>query len=154
MHVTPLTDYAADSVEHSQMFHWDRTHDWVLQCFESDQAQLTVLFDEARPSIRELAALRRCLPDFRHLAPAAARSRAGTAGRLELGELPGPEARRLSECLRQAGLKAELRNTSCVSYLPLDRTTGAALLIEDDGEARRLAEEMIRAGIPVEHLAE
>jgi hypothetical protein len=94
------------------------------------------------------------LPEFQQLAPAAARDRAGAGGRVQLGELPGPEATRLLECLRQAGLRAELRNTSCASYLPLDRTTGAALLIEDEGEARRVAEEMIRDGIPVEHVAE
>src|SRR4051812_19237605 len=123
------------------MFQWDRTHDWVLQCFETDRADLTVVFDGARPSLRELAALRRCVAEFRQLPPAAARNRAGTSGRLELGELPGPEGRRLSEDLQQAGLRVELRNTSRVSYLPLDRTTGAALLIEDEDEAQRLAEE-------------
>jgi hypothetical protein len=136
------------------MFQWNRTHDWVLQCFETDRADLTVLFDGARPSLRELAALRRCLPEFRHLPPAATRNRAGTSGRLELGELPGPEARRLVEDLQHAGLRTELRNTSCVSYLPLDRTTGAALIVEDEAESRRLAADMMRAGIPVEHLAE
>jgi hypothetical protein len=136
------------------MIHWDSTHDWVLTRFESDRAELTVLFDEASPSLRELIALRRCLPEYRQLTPAAARDRAGTGGRVELGELPGPEARRLSEGLQQAGLRSELRNTSRISYLPVDRTTGAAMLIEDEGEARRVAEEMIRAGIPVEHLAE
>jgi hypothetical protein len=149
-----LSDHATGRVQHPQMIHWDRTHDWVLQCFESDRAELTVLFDGARPSLRELAALRRCLPEFQQLAPAAARDRAGAGGRVELGELPGPEARRLLDCLRQAGLRAELHNTSCVSYLPLDRTIGAVLLIEDEGEARHLAEEMIRDGIPVERVAE
>ncbi len=70
------------------------------------------------------------------------------------GELPGPEARRLLDELRRAGLRAELRNTSGVSYLPLDRTTGAALLVQDAAESRRVAEEMIQAGVPVEWLAE
>jgi phosphatidylserine/phosphatidylglycerophosphate/cardiolipin synthase-like enzyme len=138
----------------SEMLEWDRTHDWVVHCFESDRAELTVLFDGARPALRELAALRRCLPEFRDLPPATARARAGADGRLALGELPGPEARRLSDDLRRAGLRAELRNTSAVTYLPLDRTTGAALIVEDDAEARRLAEQMIRAGVPVERVAE
>jgi hypothetical protein len=136
------------------MFEWDRSHDWVLKCFESDRAELTIRFEGGRPSLRELAALRRYLPGFRDVPPATARARAGDRGRLELGDLPGPEARRLWDELRRAGLQAELHNTSGVSYLPLDRTTGAALIVEDDAEAQRLAEEMIRAGVPVEYLTE
>ena len=101
----------------------------------TDWADLTVVFERVRPSLRELAALRGCMAEFRQLPLAEARNRAGTNGRLELGEIPGPEARRLSEDLQQAGLRVELRNTSRVSYLPLERTTGAALLIEDEGEA-------------------
>lgn len=138
----------------SKMKEWDRTHDWVVQCFESDRAELTVLFEGARPALNELAALRQCLSQFRDLPPAAARARAGTDGRLALGELPGPEPRRLSDDLRRAGLQAELRNTSAVTYLPLDRTTGAAWIVENDEEARRLAERMIQAGVPVERVAE
>src|SRR5262245_43147528 len=114
------------------MFDWDHTHDWVVQCFASDRAELTVVFADARPALRELAALRQCLPEFRDVPPAIARARAGTDGRLALGELHGPEARRLLDDLRRAGLRAELRNTSGVSYLPLDRTTGAALIVEDE----------------------
>ncbi len=88
------------------------------------------------------------------MSPAAARAFAGTGGRLELGEFPGPQARRLLDQLGGAGLRTELRVTSGVSYLPLDRTTGAALIVEDNAEARILAEEMIRAGVPVERVAE
>jgi hypothetical protein len=136
------------------MVDWDRSHDWVLTCYESDRAELTVLFDQSQPSVHELVALRRCLPAFREVSPADARTRAGAGGRLELGELAGPEARRLLDELRRAGMRTELRNTSTVSYLALDRTTGSALLVEDHAEAELLAEEMIRAGVPVERLAE
>ena len=73
---------------------------------------------------------------------------------MELGEMPGIAARRMFEALKQVGLRTELRSTSALSFLPLDRTTGATILIEDNAEARRLAEEMIRAGVPVERIAE
>lgn len=58
------------------------------------------------------------------------------------------------EQLRKAGLQAEIRNTSAVSYLPLDQTLGVSLLVEDEAEASRLVAELIQAGIPVENLAE
>jgi hypothetical protein len=136
------------------MFEWDRSHDWVVQRYHSDRAELTVLFEVGRPSVRELAALRRCLPAIRDIPPSAARARSGHQGRLELGEMPGPEARRLLCELRRVGLRAELRVTSTVSYLPLDRTTGTALIVENDADATRLAEQMIQAGIPVQEIAE
>lgn len=62
--------------------------------------------------------------------------------------------RRLLENLNRAGLTTAVRNTSFVSYLPLDRTTNSAMLVEDDEEARELAERMIRAGVPVQEITE
>jgi hypothetical protein len=132
------------------MFEWDRSHDWVVHRFHLDRAELTVLFEAERPSLAELAALRRCLPEFRNVPPTTARDRARQKGRLEFGELHGPEARRLLGELRREGLRVELKTTSRVGYLPQDRTTGDALLIEDDVEARSLAEQMIESGVPVE----
>src|SRR6185503_7697293 len=114
------------------MLDWDRTHDWILQRFTSDRATLMVLFEASKPSLRELVALRQCLPSFKDIPPAAARAQGGSSGRLELGELPGPEARRLQSKLQRAGVRSEVRVTSTVSYMPLDRTTGLAWLIEDE----------------------
>jgi hypothetical protein len=136
------------------MIDWERTHDWLLHCFAHDLAQLTILFDHDRPSLRELMALRKSLPEFGDLSPAAARERARAIGRVALEEMWGPEARRLAVRLQHAGLRTEIRNTSYISYLPIDRTTGAALLIEDEAESRRVTDEMLRAGIPVAHFAE
>ena len=134
------------------MAEWDQSHDWVVFCREWHRADLTIVFDTPRPSVHELAALRRCLPDFRDLPPAEALARAGTAGRMELPDLPGQDARRLAENLRQAGLKSVLRNTSAMSYLFMDETTGHALLVEDEHEAERLAREMMAAGVRVERI--
>jgi hypothetical protein len=137
-----------------RMFDWDRAHDWVLQRYASDRAELTVLFAGSRASLRELAALRRCLPGLRDQSPAVARARTGTEGRYELGELPGSEARRIRDMLKGAGLTVEFRNMSNVSYLPLDRTTGTALIVEDDAEMSLLAQQMIQAGVRVVDIAE
>jgi len=136
------------------MLDWDRTHDWVLQRFSSDRAELMVLFEASQPSLRELMALRQCLPSFKDIPPAAARAQAGSSGQLELGELPGPEARRLQSKLQRVGVRSEVRVTSRVSYTPLDRTTGLAWLIEDEADAARIAVQMIQAGVPVEDTTE
>jgi hypothetical protein len=41
-------------------------------------------------------------------------------------------------------------SASFVSYLPYDRTTGCAWLIEDDAEATAIAQAMLAAGVPVQ----
>ena len=137
------------------MFEWDRSHNWVVHRFHLDRAELTVVFEAERPSLAELAVLRRCLPEFRNVPPATARDRAGKKGRLEFGELHGPESEAIAR--RRCGVRgcgSSSRDTSRVGYLPHDRTTGDALLIEDDEEGRRLIEQMIEAGVPVEDIYE
>jgi hypothetical protein len=83
------------------------------------------------------------------VSPATAQARAGADGRPEAGALPGPEARRLLDGLQHAGLRAELRNASRVSYLAPDRTPGLARVEDDERKARRRVEEVLRAGVPV-----
>jgi len=60
------------------------------------------------------------------------------------------EARWLIEVAREAGLSVLAEKVSFISSLLYDQTTGCALLIEDDAEARRVAEAMIAAGVPVQ----
>jgi hypothetical protein len=97
-----------------------------------------------------LIAVRRSLPQFRDTPPAELRSAIAGAGSLFLGEMPTREAMRLVETARSAGLNVLAENVSFISYLPYDRTTGCVLLVEDDAEARIVAEAMIAAGAPVE----
>lgn len=70
------------------MLGWDRSHDWVLHWIRNDLTRVTIKFRQEQPSIAELAALRRCLPRFRHVPPAQVRAMAGATGMLELGVLP------------------------------------------------------------------
>ena len=136
------------------MVEWERAHNWVLQRFQSDRAELTIFFAALCPSIRELMAVRRYLPAFQDRPPADVRASVGDSGRLELGILPGPQARLLFGQLRGAGLKAEMRVTSCVTYMPFDRTLGSVLLIEDRKEAEQLVKEMTAAGVSIQDIVE
>jgi hypothetical protein len=136
------------------MAEWDRSRDWVVVRNETDRAEVTVVFAGPRPSLHELAAVRRVVPDFQNKPPAEALARMGDGGRLEVDELPGPEARRMAAALQAAGVRVTVRNTSRVTYLPVDLDTRQAMLVEDEQVAEQLAHEMIRAGVPVEHIAE
>lgn len=60
------------------------------------------------------------------------------------------EARRLVGAIQAAGPGVVVESASFISYLPYDRAAGCAWLIEDDAEARSLAEAMIVAVVPVQ----
>src|SRR5690349_13999066 len=117
------------------MLSWDRTHDWVLERFWHDLTRVTIQFRQAPPSVAELVAVRRCLPQFRHMAPAAVRAMIGETRVLPLGVLTSPEARELIQTAEAEGLTVLAEGASQVSYVPFDRTTGCAWLIEDEVEA-------------------
>src|SRR5262245_11770109 len=132
------------------MMTWDRSHDYVLHRFWNDLTRVTIRFREAPPSVQELVALRRCLPQFRDVAPATLRGQIGDSRQLSLGEMPTPEARSVIEAAQAQGLEVVAESAAFVSYLPFDRTTGCAWLIEDDAEAAAVARAMLKEGVPVQ----
>jgi hypothetical protein len=134
------------------MLAWDRSHDGVLKRFWNDLTRVTIRFRQGAPSVAELAALRRCLPQFRDKSPAALRARIGNSGMLALGELPTPEARRLIEKAQNERMEVTAESASFVSYLPYDRTTGCVWLIEDGAEAAAVAQAMLAMGIEVQDI--
>jgi hypothetical protein len=133
------------------MLEWDRSHDWVVRRHFHDRAVVTVVFKNERPSIVELVSLRKCLGKFQHISPAVLRESIGRVKRLEIGEFEGIQVRLLVEKLESNALSVVVRSSSFVSYLPVDRTTNSALLVEDSKERNELAQDMINAGVPVEH---
>jgi hypothetical protein len=55
----------------------------------------------------------------------------------------------LIESATAEGLDVVAESASFTSYLPYDKTTGCAWLIENDAECQAVAEAMIAAGVPV-----
>jgi hypothetical protein len=129
---------------------WDKTHDWVLIRSWNDLTRVTILFQQVPPSVAELVAIRRCLPQCRHMAPARVRAAVGEPGALPLGVLPSPEARQLIQVAEAQGLRVVAEGASVVCCLPFDRTTGCAWLIEDEAEAVAVLQAMLAAGAPVQ----
>jgi hypothetical protein len=99
-------------------------------------------------------AVRKLLPEFRNIAPASLRTLIGNSGELGLEEMPMPKACQVIEMARALGLEVAAENASFISYLPYDRTSKCAWLIEDDAEALAVAEAMIAEGVPVQDVVE
>ncbi len=81
------------------------THDWVLYRYWNDLTRVTIQFPTGKPSLAELAAVRRCLSQYRHMAPATVRNTIGDSGELYLGVFPTSEARSIVETARGEGLE-------------------------------------------------
>lgn len=133
------------------MISWDSSHDWEVQRYFHELTRVTIRFVQNVPSMNELLKVRQCLPQFRNTPPAELRASIHD-GCLPLGELPTREARVVIERAEAAGLLVHAECASFISYLPFDRTTGCALLIENEIEAREVAKEMMAVGFPVKDI--
>jgi hypothetical protein len=136
------------------MLDWDRSHDWVLHRHWHDLTRVIVRFRRWPPTVAELAALRRCLPHFRDMPPTAVRATIPSSGVLELGIVPTPNARRWIEALQAEGVEVVAKSMSFVSYLPIDRTTGSAWLIDDTAKADAVVRAMLAEGVSVDNFEE
>lgn len=56
------------------------------------------------------------------------------------------------EAAQAEALEVVAESASFVSYLPYDRTTGCAWLIEDPAMAAAVARDMLDAGVPVQDI--
>lgn len=136
------------------MLEWDRSHDWVLERFWHDRTHVVIQLRQAPPSVAELVAVRRCLPQFRDMPPADLRAMIGDAGMLSLGVLPTAQAQQLIQAIEAQGLQVVTEDASRASYLPHNRTTQSARRIDDEAAAAALVREMLAAGVPVNNREE
>jgi hypothetical protein len=116
-------------------------------------ARLRVLF-AGKPTLEELKNARALLP----LSPTPALQeffrRHSTASEIDAGVMATRQARRIAEECEKVGLKVDLQNESYSSYLPVNRATQHACIIEDDALLQRVCKRMIEHGIPITVIAE
>jgi hypothetical protein len=136
------------------MTSWERSHDWLLIQFHYEYTKIAIQFQQDVPSVEELMTVRKCLPQFSHASPAQLRTSIIEAGGLFLEKMPITDAIPLIAGIRGAGLNVVEENTYYTSYLPVDRTTGKALLISDKITSKQVAAEMMAAGVPIKKIEE
>ena len=132
---------------------WDRTRSWLLEVREVGQARVHLHFD-APISLREIAAIRRVLPEFAHAQPAEIRARVSESGDFQVGEYSYLKADSVLSLAREAGLPAVRTNTSYMTTSIIEQgEPPMLLLIEDEEEHARVVQEMRAAGVKVRYLA-
>ncbi len=117
-----------------------RTIGWVRISFVN-QLGVAVMFLTNSPSMAELMAARKLRPELSDEPPARFRDRIRD-GQLDMGVLPGIEARRICERASSLGLNVQTSVAHQGVYVFQDCTAGGFLIVEDDIEAERVAQEM------------
>jgi hypothetical protein len=128
---------------------WDRSRPWCVQRHEVNRRNVRVQFAGTRPTIEELAAIRKAFPELANLAPAALLSQLGDSGQLDLGERGGIEAQALKKAATRVGSATTLENKTRIEFSIIDESGPSAWLIEDEVELLRTVEEMVAAGVNV-----
>ncbi len=128
---------------------WDGTEDWVLSKQVRQAKRLKITFSGKRPTASELSALRKVLEQHRHVPPAKIRSMIEDTGEMDLGCFAPARATEIVNGANKLGLDITVTDASVTSYLPINRTTKDALLIDDDELNEAVVQEMLKRGVPV-----
>ncbi len=128
---------------------WDGTEDWVLAKHVHRHRRLRIRFSGKRPTVSELSAIRKLLEHHRHVPPAELRSMIEDTGELDLGCIAPARATKVLDRANDLGLHITATDASVTSYLPINRTTKDALLIDDDELNETVVQEMLKRGVPV-----
>lgn len=139
---------------HEYAYLWDGSEGWSLSSCSRDEAVLTVVFAGTRPSVAELAALRRLSDEFRELPVRELKSRLGDKSEIELGRFSGMVAHEIEERSARIGVPFSIRSQyrHSVSYSPIQRSENGdfvMLLIENEDLRERVTSEMLKRGVPV-----
>ncbi len=143
----------SDEEEAEYCHMWDGTEDWGLHKLFIEQTTVTVHLAGQTPSIQEIVALRKLLPEDRYLPPDEVRTAIGNNKTLELPIKQQPEASFLAERGRSLGLNISEEDTSYDYYLPVLRQGDPVVeydwMMDDEALAQEIVSRMIAAGVPI-----
>ena len=129
---------------------WDRSIHWVLVETHHHQFDVSVILDSPLTA-QTLAAIRTLVPELQTTPVSELKSRLCGRSTFEIGTVNGQRCRDLDSVSHQLGLQLHITNSSFTSYLPIDKTNNQMWVIEDDSEAKKIADEMIAAGVEIQH---
>ncbi|MBI1348515.1 hypothetical protein GC163_19750 [bacterium] len=129
---------------------WSCSLCWVLVKTHHHQFDVSVFLDDPL-SAQTLAAIRKLVPELLTTPISELKTRLSGRSTFNIGTVDGQRCRDLDSAAQQLGLQLNITNSSFTSYLPIDKTNDQMWIIEDDNEAKRIAEELIAAGVEVQH---
>jgi len=136
---------------------WDGSENWELHAFHYSQSELEIVFEGARPTPREILALRKLLYEYGNLPMQELKASIGDLPRLKIGNYRNSRAQKLQVEAQRLGLSIYATDTSRTGYLPIftgksditGLSVSEALVIENNELAERVTKRMRAAGVPV-----
>lgn len=131
---------------------WDGSEKgWILERFDRDLMEIEVLFDELGPSVTEIKALRLAIPKYGRRRTQQVFNELRGKKQIRIGEFESIEGRRIAEACDREGLRTSITRRLETTFLPYNKGTNRALIIEDDTVAQAVAEEGLRQGMRIEY---
>jgi hypothetical protein len=122
---------------------------WELSAFYHSRLSLRIVFCGNSPTIQELAAVRKLLDGFRERPVNEVKKEIGSVKELFIGDFPSFAGRDLCQKAEKLHLTIIAKDTSFTSYLPFNRKTNIALIIEDGNDSKAITQKMIDSGISI-----
>ena len=138
-----------DPVDRSRHL-WDGSEPgWKLCYVELIVWGITIQFASSGPSLREIAAMRKLLDEFRDKPASEVLDRLRGVREYQLDHsFDDTSSRHLVEKATQLSLNAKRQPYDRSGYLPID-PNGGTLLIERDDLSNQVVKNMLKAGVPV-----
>lgn len=143
----------SDCIEKYQYL-WDGSEDWGLSANHNSLCSVKIVFSGNQPTIKEIAALRKLITAYQNIPVIDVKSLLSNRKEIDLGLFSSIETNRIKERAVELNLTIIAVDSSYTSYLPINRTTNHALLIEDNSLARRVTAKMLEFGVPIIDYAE
>jgi sulfur transfer complex TusBCD TusB component (DsrH family) len=128
---------------------WDGSEDWGLSANYNHQSNVKIVFCGNKPTMKEIAAVRKLITAYQNIPAIEVKSLLSNRKEIDLGILSSMEANRIKKRAVELNLTIIAVDSSYTSYLPINRTTNHAFLIEDDALARRVTAKMLKFGVPI-----
>ena len=135
-------------------FLWDGSApEWCLRITHRHERRIVVTFDRPGPTVSDVVRMREVFEELQSRSAQAIWTEVRGELRVVLRQVYSPvDAPGVAERAWAQGLRVEVIGADTVSYLPFNRKTEAALVIESDELLASVAERMLVAGAPSEHI--
>ena len=132
---------------------WDGSEPgWVLALVNRPCVKLSLEFDSAGPSVKEIKSLRLVVPTYGELSATEVLTKLRGKASLDLGEFKSYEVRHIAESCRKQGLLVTEIVEGRLGYLPTNELTKIVLVIEDNELSQQVNDEALRNGLVVRHI--
>jgi hypothetical protein len=141
--------FLADENIDNYQYLWDGSEDWSLSANYHSQSNVKIVFFGNKSTMKEIAAVRKLITAYQNIPAIEVKSLLSNRKEIDLGILSSMETNRIKKHAVELNLTIIAVDSSYTSYLPINRTTNHALLIEDDTLARRVIAKMLKFGVPI-----